>query len=157
MKKTSILAALALTFTCPAWSEEPTPEQEQALAQFRTDMMADRAEIMAKGLKLDAQQAAKFWPLFETFQKEQGVLVDVQAKALKEYADHFKTLSDADATSYIDSLLERDQKMLELRKKWLKKFSDAVGPKAAAGAIQLDRRLTNVVEVQMSTRIPLIN
>lgn len=119
--------------------------------------MADRAQIMAKGLTLDAQQAAKFWPLFETYQKEQGLIVDAQSKALKEYADNFKTLADADATAYINSLLERDQKMHDLRVKWLKKFTEAVGAKSAASAIQLDRRLSNIVQVQLSSRIPLIN
>jgi len=166
--KTKLLAAFALTLTFPALAADPKPtvqpatytaptaEQEQAISQFRTDLMASRAEIMAKALPLDASQAAKFWPLFETFQKEQSVIVDAQTKSLKEYADHFKTLSDADATSYINSLLDRDQKMHDLRVKWLTKFSAAIGPKSAASAIQLDRRLGNITQVQLSSQIPLI-
>jgi len=164
--KTKLLAALALTLTLPAWSAEPkaqpvsttapSPTQEQVIAQFRNDLMADRAEIMAKGLKLDAQQAAKFWPLFESFQKEQAAIVDAQTKALKEYADHFQNLSDADATAFINSLLERDQRMNDLRVKWLAKFTSVVGPKSAASAIQLDRRLGNITQVQLSSQIPLI-
>jgi len=164
--KTKLLAALALTLTLPAWAADPktqpvsstapTPAQQEVVAQFQKDLMADRAEIMAKGLTLDAQQAAKFWPLFETFQKEQSAIVDAPIKSLKDYADHFHTLSDADATAYINSLLDRDQKMHDLRVKWLSKFQGAVGAKAAASAIQLDRRLGNITQVQMSSRIPLI-
>jgi Spy/CpxP family protein refolding chaperone len=166
--KTTILAGLALTLSCatlaadpkptvqPASYTAPTADQEQAIAQFKTDLMASRAEVMAKGLTMDAQQAAKFWPLFETFQKEQAAIVDAQTKSLKEYADHYRTLSDADATAYINSLLERDQKMHDLRVKWLGKFSAAIGPKSAASAIQLDRRLGNITQVQLSSQIPLI-
>jgi len=162
--KTKFLAALALSVTCIAWAADPNPasntasapSQEEVVAQFKKDLMADRAQVMAKGLKLDAQQAAKFWPLFETFQKEQAAIVDAQTKALKDYADHFQTLTDADATAYINSLLDRDQKMHDLRVKWLQKFTAAVGAKSAASAIQLDRRLGNITQVQLSSQIPLI-
>jgi Spy/CpxP family protein refolding chaperone len=162
--KTKFLAALALSVTCIAWAADPNPasntasapSQEEVVAQFKKDLMADRAQVMAKGLKLDAQQAAKFWPLFETFQKEQAAIVDAQTKSLKDYADRFQTLTDADATAYINSLLDRDQKMHDLRVKWLQKFTAAVGPKSAASAIQLDRRLGNITQVQLSSQIPLI-
>ena len=162
--KTMFLAAVALTLAGSAWSADPkpaqpaaAPTQEEIVAQFRSDLMASRADIMAKGLKLDAAQAAKFWPLFEAYQKEQSSLVDDQVKALNNYADHFKTLTDADATAYITSLLDRDQKAHDLRVKWLGKFSAAVGAKAAASAIQLDRRLGNITQVQLSSQIPLIH
>jgi hypothetical protein len=165
--KSTLLVALATVISLPAWSADPataqpasytapTPTQEEAIAQFRNDLMASRADIMAKGLTLSAEQAAKFWPMFEAFQKEQTVVVDEQVKALKSYADHFKTLSDADALAYVNSLLERDQKMHDLRIKWLKKFQTAVPAKTAASAIQLDRRLGNVTQVQLSSQIPLI-
>ena len=155
-----LLAASVITaaFTIPAWSAEPaaTASQEQAVAQFRTDLMADRADVMAKGLKLSADQAAKFWPLFEAFQKEQAAVVDAQVKALKDYADNFSKLSDEDALTYVNSLLDRDQSMHDLRVKWLKKFQAAVPAKTAATAIQLDRRLGAITQVQLSSQIPLI-
>lgn len=163
-----LLAAIAVAFAIPAWSAEPaataqptaysapTASQEQAISQFRNDLMADRADIMAKGLKLSADQAAKFWPLFETFQKEQAAVVDAQVKALKDYADNFSKLSDEGALAYVNSLLDRDQSMHDLRVKWLKKFQGAVPAKTAATAIQLDRRLGQVTQVQLSSQIPLI-
>ena len=46
--------------------------------------------------------------------------------------------------------------MHDLRVKWLQKFTAAVGAKSAASAIQLDRRLGNITQVQLSSQIPLI-
>src|SRR5262245_16347976 len=134
--KTKFLAALALVMTIPAWSADPAPTaqpvsqtskappltEEQTIANFRTDLMSKRADIMAKGLTLSADQAAKFWPLFEQYQKEQDVIVNDQINAIKTYADHYKELSDADALAYVKATLDRDQKMLNLRLKWLEKF-----------------------------------
>ena len=168
--KTKLLAAMALVMTIPAWSADPPAAQpvsqiskapaltdDQIVAQFRTDMMSKRADIMAKGLTLTAEQASKFWPLFEGYQKEQDVIVNEQINATKAYAEHFQNLSDADALAYVKSLLDRDRKMLDLRAKWLEKFQKVVPAKIAARAIQLDRRLSNVAQIQLSQQIPLVN
>jgi hypothetical protein len=168
MKSQLLAAALAAAVSVQALSAEPaasaqpasytapSPAQEQAIAQFKNDLMADRADIMAKGLRLTADEAAKFWPLFQDFQKEQTAIVEAQMKSLKDYADHFQLLTDHEALQYINSLLDRDQKMHDLRVKWLKKFQSAVPAKTAASAIQLDRRLSNVTQVQLSSQVPLI-
>ena len=159
--KTRLFAVMALTLTYPAWAADPpktppAPTEEQVIAEFRSDLMAKRADVMAKGLTLSSEQAAKFWPLFEEFQKEQDVIVNEQIEAIKAYADHFENLTDADALTYVKQLLTRDQKMLDLRTKWLAKFQKVVPIKTAARAIQLDRRLSNVAQIQLSQQIPLV-
>jgi Spy/CpxP family protein refolding chaperone len=159
--KTKLLAAMALTLTCPAWAADPpkaqpAPTQEEIVAEFRNDLMARRADVIAKGLTLTSDQAAKFWPLFDQYQKEQDVIVNAQLEQVKTYADHFQNLSDEDALNYINSLLTRDQEMLELRRKWLAKFQKVVSAKTAARAIQIDRRLSIVTEIRMSQQVPLL-
>jgi Spy/CpxP family protein refolding chaperone len=158
-----LLAALACApcFAADAPAAKPAaapaaPTTEQLLEQFRTDLQAKSADVMAKGMTLTADQAAKFWPLFEQFQKEQGAIVDGQMKATQQFAEKYTALSDADAQAYITALLDRDGKMQDLRVKWLKKFQDVVPAKIAARAIQIDRRLGQVTQVKMSSQIPLI-
>jgi len=157
--KPKFLFAVALALAPLAWSADPAPAaptDEQIVAQFRSDLMAKRADIMAKGLTLTADQAAKFWPLFETFQKEQDVVVNEQIQATEQFAQHYQELSDKDALTYVNALLARDEKMHDLRVKWLTKFQSALPAKIAARAIQLDRRLGQVAQVQISQRIPLV-
>src|SRR5262249_1598016 len=133
------LAALAIVFTLPAFSAEPpakaqpaslttpaTPDEEKVVAEFRKEMAARLADVMAKGLTLTADQAAKFWPLFEQFQKEQDVLVQDQIEATDHYAKNYQNLSEKDALAYVNSLLERDKKFADLRVKWLAKFQTVI-------------------------------
>lgn len=160
-----IVAMLAMAVTARAWSAEPSaapaaapaPTQEQVVQQFRQDLLAKRADVMAKGLTLTADQAAKFWPMFKEFQAEQDAIVDGQVKATQKFADHFASLTDADALEYVDALLTRDKMMTDLRVKWLAKFQTAVPARVAARAIQIDRRLSQVMQVQASSQIPLIH
>lgn len=154
-----ILAAVALTVTLPAWSAEPpapAPTSEQIVADFQKNLQAKRADVMAKGLTLTADQAAKFWPLYQQFQHEQDAVVSGQITATQGYADHFDSLTDAEALAYVNALLDRDGKMQDLRVKWLAKFQTVVPPKVAARAIQLDRRLSQIAQVKVSSQIPLI-
>jgi hypothetical protein len=157
-----IVAMLAMAFSAAALSAEPAaapaaqPTQEQVIAQFKQDLAAKRADVMAKGLTLSAEQAAKFWPLFEEYQKEQNVIIDAQIKATENYSKNFAGLTDAQALEYVNALLARDQAAHDLRVKWLAKFQTVVPPKVAARAIQLDRRLSQVMQVQVSSQIPLI-
>jgi hypothetical protein len=155
----SILALIALAFAAPAWADDPPatpPSQEELVAQFRENLQAKRADIMAKGMTLSADQAAKFWPLYEQFQQEQDAIVEGQITATQAYAEHFENLTDADALGYVNALLERDGKMHDLRVKWLAKFQNAVPAKVAARAMQLDRRLSQIAQVKVSAQIPLI-
>ena len=67
MHRTLVLSVLMLLASIPAWSADTpaakSPAQatpEQAVAEFRNDLQAKRADVMAKNLSLTAEQAAKF-------------------------------------------------------------------------------------------------
>jgi Spy/CpxP family protein refolding chaperone len=141
-------------------SATATPDKaktDEALAKYREAMQATRSDIMAKGLTLSADQAAKFWPLYEQYQKEQNVIIDAQIDAVKKYAAQFETLTDTDAVQYVKALLDRDAKMDALRVKWLPKFQTAVSGGTAARAIQLDRRISQVAQAELSSQVPLVH
>jgi hypothetical protein len=163
--KTGLMAIVALAISFPAWSAdapaagakaaaEPTPEQ--IVAQFRDDLQAKSADVMAKALTLTADQATKFWPLYKEYQKEQAAIVDGQIQATQKYAKNYGQLTDADALDFINALLTRDQKTHDLRVKWLAKFQTVVPPVTAARAIQVERRLGLVSQIGVSSQIPLI-
>lgn len=131
-------------------------DAEKALAEYRSEMQAKRADIMAKGLTLSAEQASKFWPMFEKYQKEQNVIIDAQIKAVQRYAASYDKLSDTDALAFVKALLDRDDQMQALRSKWLVTFQTAVPPRTAARVIQIDRRLSQLAQAQLSAQIPLV-
>ena len=143
--------------TPPAEAQPDARSTADALVKFREAMQAERADVMAKGLALSADQAAKFWPLYEQYQKDQNVIIDAQIDAIRKYAEYYETLTDTDAVEFVKALLDRDAKMEALRSKWLPKFQTAVPGGMAARAIQLDRRISQVAQAQLSAQIPLVH
>jgi len=97
----------------------PAPNVEEVLKAMRADMQSTRADVMAKNLTLTAEQASKFWPVFEQYQKEQNVIMDEQLKNLQKYAESYQTLDDAGALALMTAHLDRDAKMTALRLHWL--------------------------------------
>jgi len=130
---------------------------DDTLRAVREDMQGSRADIMAKNLSLTAEQAAKFWPLFDQYQKEQNVIMDEQMKGLQKYADSYQTLDDAGALALLNAHLTNDTKMTALRTKWLAEFQKVLPARLAARVIQIDRRLSLVTQMEFSSRIPLIH
>lgn len=142
----------------PVSATTPSPATlDTALAAFRADMQSARADIMAKNLSLTADQAAKFWPVFNAYQKEQNVIMDEQLKGIQQYVDRGDSLDDAGALALMKANLDRDAKMNALRVKWLGEFQKVLPGKLAARAMQIDRRLSQMAQAEMSAKIPLIH
>ena len=159
-----ILGTCLITASTAAWvaAQTPTPVADtttidDVLKAVRGDLQSTRAEIIAKNVTLTAAQAAKFWPLFESYQKEQNVIMDDQLKGLQQYIENFESLNDAGALGLINAHFDRDARMNALRKKWLGEFQNVLGAKLAVRVMQIDRRLSLVHQLEFAARIPLAN
>ena len=129
---------------------------DDMLAAVRSDLMANRADTMAKNLTMTAEQAAKFWPVYDAYQKEQSAINEDHLKGVQRYVEAFDTLDDAGALSLIKAHLDRDERMNVLRQKLLLDLQRAVGTKLAARAVQIDRRLSLAFQLEIVSKIPLI-
>lgn len=162
MRRATLFVLILCVFALPAFAQSSKPAAtssqptEPSLTDIRKDMQAKRAEVMAKNLILTADQAAKFWPLFNEYQKEQNVIMDEQLKGIQQFVDSFDTLDDAAALKLMNAHLDRDAKMNALRKKWLGEFQKAVPPKIAVRAMQIDRRLSLAMQAEIASYIPLV-
>jgi len=135
---------------------KPAPTVDEILKSVRSDLQASKADVMAKNLTLTSEQAAKFWPAFEQYQKEQNVIMDDQLKGIQTYVDNYESLDDASALGLMNAHLDRDNKMTALRQKWLGEFQKVLPTKLAVRAMQIVRRLSLVQQLQVAARIPLV-
>ena len=147
--------AFAAQQTRPASASSSVTTIDDVLQAVRADLQGERADIMAKNITLTSEQAAKFWPLFAEYQKEQNAIMDEQMRAIQKFIQSFETLDDAGALSLINGHIERDARMSALRQKWLGEFQKVLGTKLAVRTMQIDRRLSLVHQLQFASQIPL--
>jgi Spy/CpxP family protein refolding chaperone len=132
-----------------------TATMDEVLTAVRADLQNERADIIAKNVSLTTEQAAKFWPLYQSYQKEQNAIMDEQLKAIQRFIESFDSLDDASALALINGHFDRDTRMTELRKKWLAQFQQTLGTKLAVRVMQIDRRLSLMHQLLFTSKIPL--
>jgi len=133
----------------------PRTAIDEVLKAVRSDLQGERADIMAKNLTLTSEQAAKFWPLYEAYQKEQNVIMDDQLRGIQRFIESFDSLDDQAALGLINAHFDRDERMTALRKKWLAEFQKALNTKLAVRMMQIDRRLSLAHQIMFTSKIPL--
>jgi hypothetical protein len=152
-----VLAASAATWT--AAQVRPVSATatsiDEVLQAVRSDLQGGRADIIAKNVTLTSEQAARFWPMFTAYQKEQNVIMDDQLRGIQRYIEGFDTLDDAGALGLIEAHFDRDARMSALRKQWLAEFQKTLGTKLAVRVMQIDRRLSLAHQMEFASRIPL--
>jgi len=136
-------------------TEGAPPTVDDVLKAVRADLQSSRADILSKNLTLTAEQAAKFWPLFDKYQKEQNVIMDEHMKAIQTFVNSFQSLDDAAALALMNGHFDRDTRMNSLRQRWLAEFQKVLPTKMVVRVMQIDRRLSLMQQIETAARIPL--
>ena len=136
-------------------SREAITDQEIKLLQ--QDIRDQRRQIVAANLPLTTEESTTFWPVYDEYIAEVTKILDSRFAQIKEYAGHYATMSDQQATDYIGKLFDADKALVDLRVNSLPKFEKVLPKKKAAMFLQMDRRLQMMIDLQRASLVPLIN
>jgi len=123
---------------------------------MRQDIRSERKKIVAANLPLTETEAVKFWPAYDRYVVEHSKIYDIRYALLKEYAQNYNTMTEEQANSFITRWTATEEQMAQLRLKWMPEFEKVISPKKTAMFYQIDRRLGLMVELQLSSQIPLV-
>ena len=123
---------------------------------LRQDVRSNKKQLVAANLTLTDAEATKFWPVYDQYAAEMTKLGDQKYALLKEYAQNFGSLTDAQAQSLLDRSLAVDSAIAQLRIKYAPIVSKVLPGTKAATFFQIDRRLTGLIDLQISSQIPLV-
>ena len=95
-------------------------------------------------------------PIFEKYTDELVAINNKKYAALKEYVQSYDSLTDEQAEKLTRNALEVDQSVAQLRQRYIPVFEKVISPKKTALFMQLDRRLVLLIDLQLSSSIPLV-
>ncbi len=124
---------------------------------LRANLRQQRKEIMAQNMILTPDEATKFWPIFDQYRKEAIKPNDLRWQVIKEYADNYGTMTDAQAQDYMKRANDVDEQLLALRMRYVPIFEKVVSAKKTALWYQIDRRIDLLINLQLSSTIPMVN
>lgn len=141
-------------------SAQPTAKTKSSIDQdvklLREDIRSRKKQLIAANLKLTADQATKFWPLYDQYIAELSKIGDQKTALIREYADQWGTMTDEQAASLAKRSLALDEQIAQLRIKYMPVFSQVVPGQVVATFFQLDRRLQALLDIQLASQIPLV-
>jgi hypothetical protein len=152
----SILLSAAAGFAQDVAVVTVRPLTDDDIKLMRQDVQSAKEGIIKDTMQFTDAEGTAFWPVYKLYAADQKAIGDKRVALITDYAKKYDTLSDADAKSLTDRMLQIDDDTLALRKKYLPKFQTALGGKRAALFYQVDNRLTLIVNTQLAAVIPLI-
>ena len=158
MKSVTLAIALALLFPSLGLPQNTTSQKNsnQDLALLRQDVQAQKKQIVAANLTLTEAEAVKFWPVYDRYSAELSRVNDTRLGLIKEYAAAYPNASDARAQSIVQRWLQTDEAEAQLRSKYMPMIGKVLPGKKMARFFQIDRRLGVLIDVQVTSGIPLV-
>jgi hypothetical protein len=128
---------------------------DQQLELLGRDIRSIKKQLIAANLTLTDSEATKFWPVYEQYSEDTGKINDARTAIIKEYSEEYGTLTDDQADNLIRRWLDTDIEQGKLRQRYLPIFRKVLPGKKAATFFQLDRRISMMVDVQLTSQLPL--
>ena len=129
---------------------------DQDLDLLRKDIRSQRKQLIAANLKLTEDEATKFWPVYDQYVSELISINDKKFAVIQEYADNWGKLTNEQALSFVRQWLDTDIEIAQLRQKYVPMVSKVLDGRKSATFFQLDRRIAMMIELQLSSRMPLV-
>ena len=140
----------------PATGNSAQASLDQDIQLLRQDVASQKKQLIAANLVLTDTEATKFWPVYDRYQAEYNKIGDAKVALIKEYAQNWGSLTDAQALQYLGRSQAIDQSVIDLRKKYVPIVSQVLSGKKTATFFQMDRRIGLMLDLKVASEIPLV-
>ncbi len=143
--------------TTLAWAQAPEDKSTQAYIDlFRKDLRVEKQSLVDQAMGLEAAQKAQFWTIYEGYQNELNAIWDQRLANIKKYADNFDKMTDPVADELASKMMDIEGQTTALRKKYYAEFKAKMGARVAARFLQTEATIGALMDIQIGTRIPII-
>jgi hypothetical protein len=140
----------------PPAAEDQQKNTDAYIALMRRDVRQEKAEIMGSVMVLNAQDAAKFWPIYSAYDTELTKLNDQRLVNIKDYARNYDQMTDAKADELVQKSMEYQKQRSELLAKTYEQVKQVLGAVTAARFMQVEHQLLLLIDLQIASSLPVI-
>ena len=159
----SPIAAAAIVVLCAAGaasaqtaisSADMVPDA--AIDQLRKDARAEKRDVINGTMQFTSDEAAKFWPLYKSYEIKRKAIGDEQLALVKDYADHYNGLTDPKAADMLAKLISVEDKSLAAKRAFIHDLQKVLSPRTVARYYQVENRLDLLVGLELASQLPVI-
>ena len=124
---------------------------------LRSTIRANKKALVASSLTLSDEEAAKFWPLYDEYQKKLTGVNDRLVALVKDYTTNYGTLTDEHAMKLTEQYLDVEKDRVDVRREYLPQFAKILPGRKVARFLQIENKMDAVVRYDLAEEIPVID
>ena len=129
-------------------------QKHTEIEMIRSVYQLEKKAVVADFMKLSNDDAAKFWPIYEKYEKERTALGDRKVKVITDYVnERQKELKNADSMVKESADIQRGE--VSLREKYYKDVKEAISLKAAIDFYQVEDVIATAVRMKIWEEMPM--
>ena len=157
----TLLACLVCAGTAFAQTAKPNAEDaatDAAIEQLRKDARADVNTIISAAMRFTADDAAKFWPLYKTFEQGRKAIGDEKVALIKAYATSYSAgpVADERAKELMTRAIAIEEKSLAAKRQFMQDLQKTLPGKTVARFYMVQNRIELLTALELAEGIPLI-
>ena len=166
MKTRKTLAVLTF-FAVPALAASVGLTQEQSFdareenfrayaTLLRSDIKAERKDIINTIMQFNDTDAAKFWPIFQQYDAELTKIGDGRVQLIVDYARNYEKLTNEQADALMSKAFELEAQRAALKKKYFDRMKTTLSATQAAKFFLVENQIQHIVDLQISAGLPVV-
>jgi hypothetical protein len=138
-------------------ANDPQSKNIQAYIQLiRKDVQREKTKVMGAVIQLDAEDSAKFWPIYNEYDTELSKVNNLRSDNIQEYARTYLSMTDEKADELIKRAMEFHRQRSELLAKYYERFKEALGAITAARFVQIENQLLMLIDLRIASELPVV-
>ena len=131
-------------------------QTEAYLEILRSDLKTEKVALITYVMDFSDKESEVFWPIYREYSLKNDEIGDKKLKLIKKYAEHYENMTEEKAEEILEASFDLKEDKLDLKRKYFDKISDAIGRIKAATFIQLDNQFDAIVDLQVTSELPLL-
>jgi len=151
----AVLCAWSL-LAAPLAIAEGNPADATDMQALRSAVRADKKALVASTLDLTPAEAKKFWPIYESYQRDLDLANRRRNVVVVDVVSLKKPLTDLYAKNLVNELMAADEAEIKARRSMHSKVLRALPDKKAARYLQLESKIRAYQDYDIAAAIPLV-
>ena len=139
-----------------AYKDAAKTYQNASLELQRADLRAKKRTLIQKAVPFTEEQSKAFWPIYDNYEKELIKVNDSRLAMIKDYADHYESMTDEKAAELIMRAMDFQDKRFALRKSYMAGLRNVLPPRMVARLLQLENQTDLLIDLEIAAQVPLV-
>jgi hypothetical protein len=118
----------------------------------------DKKLVVASNLELTDTEAERFWPLYDSYQKNLDLIDRRLGRTIMEYAEALKQgpVPDSTASKLLQEALAVEEAEVTIKQSYAQQLGQVLPETKVARYIQIENKIRSLLKFELAREIPLV-